>query len=91
MVCQLFLPSFAAECDDLPVANDNTDIIYTPPREVLPALHGDKWYKGIIATYSCSPGYQLVNGSSLRACGPKYNAWNGTEPSCSKKWLWIKL
>ena len=38
-------------------------------------------YVGTIATYSCSPGYQLVGGSSQRACGPN-GTWNGTEKYC---------
>ena len=39
---------------------------------------------GTIATYSCSPGYQLVKGSSLKVCGPN-GTWNGTQPLCQGK------
>ena len=59
----------------------NGAITYTPPRVVSAALPSGERYTGTIATYSCSPGYQLVGGSSLRACGPD-GTWNGTEPAC---------
>ena len=55
--------------------------IYTPPRAVSAGLLIGQRYTGTIATYSCSPGYQLVGGSSLRACGNN-GIWNGTEPVC---------
>ena len=56
-------------------------ITYTPPRGVSGSLHYGQRYTGTIATYSCSPGYQLVGGSSLRACGPG-GTWNGSDPAC---------
>ena len=62
----------------------NGAITYTPPRGVSAILPGGQRYRGTIATYSCSPGYQLINGSSLRACGPG-GTWNGTEPSCQSE------
>ena len=61
----------------------NGFIIYTPPRDVSATLPAGERYTGTIATYSCSPGYQLVGGSSLRACGPD-GTWNGTKPTCGK-------
>ena len=74
-----------ALCVELPEFT-NGSITYTPPRGVLPILPAGERYTGTIATYSCSPGYQLVGGSSLRACGPD-RTWNGTEPSCCKQTL----
>ena len=69
-------------CSDLPETN-NGSITYTPPRGVSASLPAGHRYRGTIATYSCSPGYQLVGGSSQRACGPD-GTWNGTETSCGK-------
>ena len=69
-------------CDDLPVTN-NGEVTYTPPRSVSPSLPDGKQYVGTIATYNCSSGYQLVGGSSMRACGAN-GEWNGTAPSCGK-------
>ena len=70
-----------AVCNDLPETN-NLEIIYTPPREVSANLSPGQRYTGTIATYSCSPGYQLVGGSSLRACGQD-GSWKGTQPFCA--------
>ena len=67
-------------CDDIRALN-NVTIVYTPPRTVSNELPRGQRYIGTIATYKCSLGYQLVNGSSLRACNPD-GTWNGTEPSC---------
>ena len=67
-------------CSDLSDIS-NGSITYTPHRDVSAELPTGQRYTGTIATYSCSPGYQLVGGSSLRACGPD-ETWNGTEPSC---------
>ena len=67
-------------CSDL-LETNNRDITYTPLRAVFATLPDGQQYTGTVATYSCSPGYQLVGGSSLRACGPD-GTWNGTEPSC---------
>ena len=79
-----FGPENGLHCDDLHIVNGN--ITYTPPRmvstEPLSAGHFQR-YVGTIATYSCSSGYQLVGGSSLRACGPD-RTWNGTESACGK-------
>ena len=77
-----FCHDHTARCSDMPVLT-HENIIYTPPRDVSGTLSRSKRYTGTIATYSCSPGYQLVGGSSLRACGPD-GTWNGTRPSCSK-------
>ena len=71
-----------AGCRDLP-GTKHGSLYYTPPRSVSAHLPAGQRYTGTIATYSCSPGYQLVGGSSLRACGPD-GTWNGTEPSCGK-------
>ena len=71
----------AASCLDLPESS-NISIVYTPSREVSAELLAGQRYTGTIATYSCSPGYQLVEGSSLRACGPN-GIWNGTQPFCA--------
>ena len=68
-------------CHDLPTISRT--VTYTPPQKVSATLPAGQRYTGTVATYSCSPGYQLVGGSSLRACGPN-GTWNGTEPSCSK-------
>ena len=78
-------------CDDLPVTN-NGEVTYTPPRSVSPSLPDGKRYVGTIATYNCSSGYQLVGGSSLRACGAN-GEWNGTAPSCGKicEWSHVQL
>ena len=75
----------ADRCDDL-ASISNVAITYTPPRAISAFLPDGQRYTGTIATYSCSPGYQLVGGSSLRACGPD-RTWNGTEPSCGKHLL----
>ena len=76
------IESNVATCDEL--RNINGAIIYTPPRDVSGnSLPAGQRYMGTIATYSCSPGYQLVGGS-LRACGPS-GTWNGTQPSCEGK------
>ena len=69
-------------CDDLPVA-DNCEVSYTPPRSTSTELPDGVRYTGTITTYNCSSGYQLVGGSSLRACGAD-GQWNGTAPSCGK-------
>ena len=74
-------------CSDLPETNNGT-ISYTPPRGVFSTLPAGQRYTGTIATYSCSPGYQLVGGSSLRACGPD-GMWNGTQPFCGKLLLTV--
>ena len=71
----------AEQCFDIPEVTGGV-ITYTPPREGISAhLSVGRRYTGTIATYSCSPGYQLVGGSSLRACGPD-GTWNGTQPFC---------
>ena len=71
----------AKQCFDVPEITDGV-ITYTPPREgILGHLSVGRRYTGTIAIYSCSPGYQLVGGSSLRACGPD-GTWNGTQPFC---------
>ena len=69
-------------CDDLPVTN-NTEVSYTPLRSLSASLHVGKRYTGTIATYNCLSGYQLVGGSSRRACGDD-GEWNGTALSCGK-------
>ena len=71
-----------AKCLNMP-AITNGIISYTPHRYVSSGLRDGLRYTGTTVTYSCSSGYQLVGGSSLRACGPD-GTWNGTEPSCSK-------
>ena len=82
--CNKFIIEFIAGfCDDR-IKTNNLDIVYTPPRDVSQHLSANKRYTGTIATYSCSPGYQLVGGSSLRACGTDGN-WNGTQPLCQGK------
>ena len=71
-------------CTNLP-SIDNGTITYTPPFVVsFNVLPAGQRFVGTVATYSCSPGYQLVGGSSLRACGPD-GTWNGTEPSCARE------
>ena len=78
-------------CPDLPDI-PNVTITYTPPRDVSPELPDDQRYTGTIATYSCSSGYQLVGGSSPRACGPD-GTWNGAELSniilCQSKFCYF--
>ena len=69
-------------CNSSLVVN-NGGITYAPPTTVLASLTAGEHFVGIIATYSCSQGYQLVGGSSLRACGPD-GTWNGTEPTCGE-------
>ncbi len=69
----------AVQCGDLSTISDGS-ISYTPPCQVSPSLPDGKRYVGTIATYSCSPGYQLVGGS-VRACGPD-GTWNETVPTC---------
>ena len=71
-----------AVCNNLP-AISNGEVSYTPPRSVSASLPVGTRYRGTVATYSCSSGYQLVGGSSLRACGAN-GEWNGTAPSCGK-------
>ena len=71
-------------CDDISDINNETSIAYTPPRVVSAALPSGQRYIGTIVTYSCSLGYQLVGGSSLRACGPD-GTWNGTESACGEQ------
>ena len=73
---------FIVTCDDLPVIN-NGEVSYTPPHSISASLPDGKRYTGTIATYNCPSGYQLVGGSSLRACGAN-GEWNGTAPSCGK-------
>ena len=73
-------------CDDLPIIN-NGEVSCTPPRSLLPSLLDGTRYTGTIATYNCLSGYQLVGGSSLRACGAG-GEWNGTAPSCGKYCQW---
>ena len=59
--------NYAVRCDDLPGTTNGT-ITYTPLSAVSSnALPPGQRFIGTIATYSCSPGYQLVGGSSLRA------------------------
>ena len=70
----------ADTCNDLASTSSGT-INYTPNRYISANLPAGRRYTGTIATYSCSPGYQLVGGSSLRACSPD-GTWNGTQPSC---------
>ena len=74
--------NIVVRCSDLLETNNGT-ISYIPSHAVFATLPAGQRYKGTIATYSCSPGNQLVGGSSLRACGPD-GIWNGTEPSCGK-------
>ena len=83
MLLLLFPCNCAVRCSDLPELTTGV-ITYTPPRDVSAALPAGERYTGTIATYSCSPGYQLMGGSSLRACGPN-GTWNGTEPHCESK------
>ena len=78
----MILPGLCHNLSDV----SNGFITYTPPRQVSPILPSGQRYRGTVATYSCSPGYQLVGGSSLRACGPD-GTWNGTELSCGKQYL----
>ena len=77
---------FIVTCDDLPVIS-NGEVSYTPPHSVLPNLPSDKRYTGTRATYNCLSGYQLVGGTSLRACGAN-GEWNGTASSCGKYCQW---
>ena len=77
---------FIVTCDDLPVTN-NSEVSYSPPRSVSASLPDSKRYTGTIATYTCSSGYQLVEESSLRACGAN-GEWNGTAPYCGKICEW---
>ena len=67
-------------CDNLPSISDGSKILYVPHYSILPDLSAGKHYVGTIATYSCSPGYQLVGGS-VRTC-VQGGMWNGTEPTC---------
>ncbi len=71
-----------ADCPDLS-AISNGQITYTPPRAVSVLLLSNRRYGGTIATYSCSPGYQLVIGTLQRVCG-QGSVWNGTEPACGE-------
>ena len=77
---------YIVTCGDLPDIN-NSEVSYTPPRVLSPSLPDRKRYAGTIATYNCLSGYQLVGGSSLRACGAN-GQWNGTAPSCGKFCEW---
>ena len=70
-------------CNDLPEITNGT-ITYTPPRVVSASLPSGERFTGTIATYRCLSGYQLVNGSSLRACDI-LAVWNGSEPSCGER------
>ena len=72
--------TIAVRCQDIAEFTNRT-ITYIPPRDVSGNLPAGQRYTGTIVTYSCSPGYQLVGGSSLRACSPD-GTWNGTELSC---------
>ena len=77
---------YTVRCIESDLHINNGDIVYTPPRDVLPILLANQRYIGTIATYSCISGYQLVGGSSVRACVPaegQIATWNGTEPSCT--------
>ena len=69
-----------AVCDDLSEITHGF-IFYCPIHDVSAGLPAGQRYTGTIATYSCSPGYQLMGGSSLRACGLD-GSWNGTELFC---------
>ena len=73
-------------CVDLPVIS-NGEVTYTPPHSVSAGLPVGERYTGTIVTYNCLSGYQLVEGSSLRACGVN-GTWNGTAPSCGKYCQW---
>ena len=75
------------KCDNL-TGIQNSIIVYTPPRDFSATLPTGQRYTGTIATYGCSPGYQLVGGSSVRACGPD-GTWNGTEPICGSKVIFL--
>ena len=77
----IFLAS-QERCNTLPPISDGRDtVLYIPPSNVFIAyLPTDEHYVGTIATYKCSPGYQLVGGS-VRACIPG-GMWYGTEPTC---------
>ena len=80
-----FLSSHTVMCQDLQSVS-NGFITYTPlSDEISFYLH----YIGTIAIYSCSPGYQLMGGSSQRVCGLN-GTWNGTEPSCGEKHVYAK-
>ena len=59
---------------------NNAEVSYTPPDS---SSGEGVQYIGTIATYICSSGYQLVGGTSVRACGAD-GEWNGTVPSCGK-------
>ena len=74
-------------CNDLPIIK-NGEVSCTPLRSVSPFLLDGQRYTGTIATYNCSSGYQLVGGSSLRACGAD-GEWNRTAPSCGKYCQWF--
>ena len=68
-------------CEDIIPEIINGAIFYTPPRNVSATLPPGQRYTGTIATYSCSPGYQLVGGSLLRVCGLGGN-WSGMQTFC---------
>ena len=77
-----FCHNHTAGCNELPTSTGES-ITYTPPSDVSAALSAGQRYTGTIATYNCLPGYQMVGGSSQRACGPD-GTWNGTQLSCCK-------
>ena len=72
------LNNAASFCSNLPEIN-NGSVTYTPPNDLANFLYK---YTGTIATYSCSPGYQLVEKVPLRACNPN-GTWNGTAIFCT--------
>ena len=76
--------SHTVRCLSLPEIVNGV-ITYIPPLGVSSdvLLTGQR-FVGTIATYSCSPGYQLVGRSSLRGCVPD-QTWNETMPSCEGK------
>ena len=85
--CEFIIISFShftisasdERCFDFPLINDGS-ILYVPPGSVLPNIPAGEHYIGTIATYRCSPGYQLVGGLA-RTCVPG-GMWNGIEPTC---------
>ena len=74
-------PAYAVTCNSLPeiVNHGVTNITYTPPHGVFAHLPDGQRYIG--TTVSCSPGYQLVEGSSVRVCGSD-GTWSGMEQYC---------
>ena len=69
-----FLTSLPDACAELTINNGHVEYIFSNENINIPAAE-------TIATYNCSPGYQLVEGSSLRACDLN-GTWNGSDPSC---------